>query len=281
MSAWKILPLLGLLCVYPVETKAAQAPALAAPSLAYADLADLAQAAPAIAHVKIVRARTLREKEATGVPPGHRRFLVRAEVAALIRGAAGLPREVRYLVDLPNDLRGRPARLRRGSEHLLFASTAPGEPEELRLVAPDAQIPYSPAAADQVREIVREMLAADAAPRITGFGRAFHVPGALPGESETQIFLQTAEGRPISLNVLRRPGERPRWAVALGEIVDAAAAPPETNTLLWYRLACTLPRRLPPQSVRDLDRAEAGAVETDYRLILERLGPCGRTRARR
>ena len=73
-----------------------------------------------------------------------------------------------------------------------------------------------PATAERLRAIVREARAADAPPRITGIGRAFHVPGSLPGESETQIFLQTADSRPISLSVLRRPGEQPRWSVALG-----------------------------------------------------------------
>jgi hypothetical protein len=106
------------------------------------------------------------------------------------------------------------------------------------------------------------------------------VPGSLPGESETQIFLQTSDNRPISLNVLRRPGERPRWSVALSEIVDDAAAPPRPDTLLWYRLACTLPPALPAQSLREAGRDEAGAIAADYRLVLERLGPCARSRPR-
>jgi hypothetical protein len=93
-----------------------------------------------------------------------------------------------------------------------------------------------------------------AAPRITGIGRAFHVPGNLPGESETQIFLQTADSRPVSLSVLRRPGETPRWAVALSEIVDEAAVPPAPGTLLWYRLACTLPRACRRRASGDVGR---------------------------
>ena len=99
-----------------------------------------------------------------------------------------------------------------------------GRAAELRLAARDAQLPFSPEAAARLRAILREASAPGAPPRITGIGRAFHVPGSLPGESETQIFLQTADNRPISLNVLRRPGEQPRWSVALGEMVDEAAA---------------------------------------------------------
>jgi hypothetical protein len=104
------------------------------------------------------------------------------------------------------------------------------------------------------------------------------VPGSLPGESETQIFLQTANGRPISLNVLRRPGETARWSVALSEIVDDAAEPPQRDTLLWYRLACTLPPQLPPQSLQEATDAERRTIATDYRLIKEGLGPCARSR---
>src|SRR3546814_1145016 len=40
-------------------------------------------------------------------------------------------------------------------------------------------------------------VAADAPPVITGVGCAFHVPGSLPGEGETQIFLATADGSPV------------------------------------------------------------------------------------
>jgi hypothetical protein len=141
-------------------------------------------------------------------------------------------------------------------------------------------MPVTAARLAQLRSIVSEATSAAAPPRIARIGRAFHVPGALPGESETQIFLQTVDGRPVSLNVLRRPGETPVWAVALSEIVDEAAAPPKPGTLLWYRLACGLPRSLPRQTLAEAGGG-AAAIEADYRLVLERLGPCSRNRPRR
>jgi hypothetical protein len=249
--------------------------------LTYADLADLALAAPIAVHLRIRDADALAAEEAPNLPPGHRRFLVRADVVALIRGARGLPEQVSYLVDLANDSRGHAARLRHGDEVLVLASPVPNRPGELRLVAPDAQLPYAAATAERLRAILRDSSAEGAAPRLTGIGRAFHVEGNLPGEGETQIFLQTASQRPISLNILRRPGEQPRWSVALSEIVDEAAAPPAPETLLWYRLACTLPPRLPPPSLSEAGPEEAQAIQTDYRLVIEGLGPCARTRARR
>jgi hypothetical protein len=269
---------LALLAAQPVESQVLPVPA---ERLTYADLADLALAAPIAVHLRIRDADALGPREAPNVPAGRRRFLVEADVVALIRGADGLPARVSYLVDVANDSRGRPARLRGGDEVLVLASRVAGRPAELRLVAPDAQLPYAAETAARLRAILRDSSAADAAPRLTGIGRAFHVAGTLPGESETQIFLQAAGERPISLTVLRRPGEQPRWSVALSEIVDDAAAPPAPETLLWYRLACTLPPRLPAQSLSEAGPDEARAIQADYRVVLDGLGPCARTRGRR
>ena len=268
----------ALLLAQPIESQPVPAPRS---QLTYADLADLSLAAPVVVHLRVRDADALDPRDAPNVPPGHRRFLVEADVVALIRGAGGLPERVSYLVDVANDSRGRPARLRDRDEMLVLASRAPGRPAELRLAAPDAQLPYTAEAAARLRAILRDSTAADAPPRLTGIGRAFHVAGSLPGESETQIFLQTANQRPISLNILRRPGQQPRWSVALSEIVDEAAAPPAPETLLWYRLACTLPPRLPAQSLSEATPDEARAIQADYRVVIEGLGPCARTRARR
>ena len=249
--------------------------------LSYADLADLAVAAPVVAHLRLRGAEALHADLAPNVAPGFRRFLVEADVVALIRGDGGLAPRVSYLVDLADESRGHAARLRRRDEVLVLAGRVPNRPAELRLVAPDAQLPYSPATAERLRAILRDSSAAGAAPRITGIGRAFYVPGSLPGESETQIFLQTADGRPVSLSVLRRPGERPRWSVALSEIVDEAAGPPAPDTLLWYRLACTLPPRLPPQCLSEASTDETQAIQADYRVVMDGLGRCARTRVPR
>ena len=257
-------------------------PVSGAAELTYADLADLALDAPVAAHVRIRDADRLPAELAASALPGHHRFLVEAEVVALIRGAGGLPARIRYLVDLPDDSRGRPARLRDRSEWLILAERPAGRPaEELRLAAPDAQLPYAAETAERLRDILREAIQTGAPPRITGIGRAFHVPGSLPGESETQIFLQTADERPISLTILRRPNQTPRWSVALSEIVDEAAAAPERDTLLWYRLACALPPTLPRESTREASGDEGRAIAADYRLVREELGACTRNRRER
>jgi hypothetical protein len=247
-------------------------------ALTYADFADLALAAPIAAHVRLRSASALKGAEAGSVPPGRTRFFIEADVLSLIRGGQGIPQRVTYLGDVANTPSGKPAKLPKKAEYLILAVPVPGRPGELRLVAPDAQLPFTAEGAESIRSVLREATAADAAPRITGIGKAFHVPGSLRGESETQIFLQTADGRPVSLSVLRRPGETPRWAVALSEMVDDSAAPPKPDSLLWYRLACTLPQTLPRSSYADAEGGAAAAIQADYRLVMERLGRCARNR---
>ena len=251
---------------------------VATPPFTYADVADLTLAAPIAAHVRLARTAAVKEARAPGLKPGMARFYVEADLVSLIRSAEPLPARLRYVVDLPRDSKGKAPKLRKGGEFILFAAPVAGRPGELRLIAPDAQLPFSTERAAQLRAIVREATGPAAPPRIAGIGRAFHVPGAIRGESESQIFLQTAGGEPVSLTVLRRPGQTPLWAVALSEIVDDAAAPPARDTLLWYRLACGLPRSLPRQSLAEADQAGAAAIRADYQLILERLGPCSRSR---
>lgn len=247
-------------------------------TLTYADLADLGLPAPIAAQVRVRDAIPLKAAQAAGVPAGRTRFYVEADMLTLIRGPAGLTPRVHYLVDLPNGS-DNGLKLQRKSEYLLLA--APGgraDPAEVRLATSDAHIPWTPELGVRIRDLLREAALPNAPPAIARVASAFYVPGTLPGESETQLFLLAADGKPVSLNVLRRPGQQPKWAVALGEIVDEAAAPPVPDTLLWYRLACGLPRSLPPASLAEADPQSAGAIKADYALVLNRLGPCVRNR---
>ena len=241
----------------------------------YAQIADRVVGAPAILDVRIRSATRIKGPEAANVAAGHQRFYVEADVLALIRADAPLPTRVGYVVDVPLDTRGRAPKLNK-RRVLLFARPVAGQPTMIQLTTLDGQRDWSAELDALIRRIAREVVAPDAPPAITGLGNAFHVPGSLPGEGETQIFVQTANGAPISLSILRRPGEQKRWAVALGEIVDDAAAAPPRDTLLWYRLACGLPRALPATSLADAEPENAAAAREDYRFVLEQLGPCKR-----
>jgi hypothetical protein len=243
----------------------------------YADLVDLAIAAPMIADATIRSATRIKGAEAADVAPGNARFYVEADVLALVRGPDAIPPRIGYVVDVPIDAEGTAPKLKK-LRVLLFARPVQGSAEQVQLVGPTAQLRWTADSDARIRGIVRDIVAADAPPTITGIGNAFHVPGALPGEGETQIFLTTADNRPVSLSILRRPGEQPRWAVALSEIVDEAAAPPSRDTLLWYRLACALPQALPDRSTASMEASDADLARQDYAFVLAALGPCGRTR---
>jgi hypothetical protein len=259
----------------------AESPEPAAQSdLSYADLADLALHSAVAARVRIKQAIPLKGEAAAAVPAGSQRFYVEAELLSLIRAPQAMPAELHYLADVPVTESGAPPRLRKKSEQIVLGAPVPGHPDEVRLTAPDAQLAWTAEREAMIRSILTAASAADAPPPITGIGQAFHVPGTLPGEGETQLFLRAANGHPVSLSVLRRPGQEPQWAVALGEIIDEAAAPPAPKSLLWYRLACGLPQSLPPQSLASSTPAEAEAIRADYALVLQELGPCTRTRTR-
>ena len=238
----------------------------------YVELADMAFAAPQTIGATIAEAIPVKGTAAADVPAGKTRYYVRADTTALISGS-GAPAHVTYLVDLPNPPKGK-LKLKGVPVILLAAPTA--NPGELRLVGPRAQVPRTPENESRLRAILTASVSPDAPPAITGITRAFHVAGTLPGESETQIFLRTADKRPISLSILRRPHEDPRWAVALSELVDDSAAPPKPDSLLWYRLACGLPRAIPASATASIAPEDAEQARADYALVLAGLGPCTR-----
>jgi hypothetical protein len=261
-----------------VDSKA-QTPAPAT-ALSYADLADRTLVAPIALVATVTEAIRLKPEQAPRLAPGHARFYVEATADTLIRGPSDLPRTIRYLADVPLDVKGKAPKLRK-TQVLLLARATPGRPGELQLVSPDAQLAFTPDTDRRVRAILTEAVRRDAPPAITGIASAFHVAGTIEGEGETQIFLTTRANRPISLNVLRRPGQERQWSVALTEVVDEAAEPPPRDTLLWYRLACGLPRTLPEGSTADLDASAAAAAREDYGFVLQQLGACTRNRALR
>ncbi len=240
----------------------------------YADVADLFAGAPIVLRARIVTATPLKGPPD---PSGTVRFYVEADVIALIRSARPMPPRLAWLVDLQRDSRGRLPRLKK-ADVLVAALPVAARPGEIRLAAPDAQLLWSPAMETRIRSVVSDANAPDAPPAITGIASAFHTAGTVTGEGETQIFLSTSTKAPISITVLTRPGQPKRWAFALGEIVDEAAAPPVPDTLAWYRLACFLPRAIPNSATSDLAPNDADTARQDYKFVIEDLGPCPRAR---
>ena len=258
---------------------AAQDRAVPAVQLTYADLADLAEAAPLVLRAEIRSQAQLKPERAPGLAPGMARLYVEAETGALLAGRTPVGESLKYLVDVPVDAKGRPPKLKR-SQVLLFARPVPGRPSEIQLVGSGAQQMWTPELEARLRPVLAAYVAPDAPPAITGVRDALSVAGNLAGESETQIFLSTRGGDPVSLSVVRRPGMSPVWGVSWSEIVDQAARPPQANTLEWYRLACALPATLPQQANLSRDPASQARASEDYAYVLQRLGPCQRTLAR-
>lgn len=243
---------------------------------AYADVADLVLKSPIITDATIRSVTKLKGADAVSAIAGHQRILVSADIANVIRAPGSLPPRIEYLLDVVADPQGRLPKLKK--QHvMLYARPVAGQPNQLQLTGEQSQQLWSPTLDLLTRRITTDVLSPGAPPAITGIGNAFFVAGSLPGEGETQIFLTTADNRPVSLNIISRPGEAKKWAVALSEIVDEAAAPPPPGTLLWYRLACFLPRALPDHSLAASDEASAASARSDYQFVLSALGPCGRT----
>tara|TARA_R110000824_G_scaffold84305_10_gene210356 strand:- start:21 stop:845 length:825 start_codon:yes stop_codon:yes gene_type:complete len=245
--------------------------------LQYADLADLSADAPIIVHATVKQAIKVDPERAPNAPPGTQRFYIIASTHALIRGQGGVGETIRYVIDLPLDDRGRAPKIKK-KPYIIFARRPSSGGDNVQLVAKDAQIAWTPGREQRVRSLVRELVAREAPPAISRIASAFHVPGTIIGEGETQIFMETETGSPISITVLKRDGQQKFWAVSLGEIVDEAARAPVRNGLLWYRLACFLPRHLPASALARDTPANAQQARSDYQLVLRDLGNCPRSR---
>lgn len=238
----------------------------------YSEIAALVVKSNVVIDATVRSATRISGPEAASAPPNHVRFYVESDITALIRGPGAMPPRIGYVLDIPLDYRGRTPRLRK-QRILLFGRTL-SSAGQIQLSGLGGQRNWSAELDAMTRKIAQEAVSPTAPPAITGIGNAFHVPGTLPGEGETQIFLTTATGAPVSLLILRRPNEQRRWAVSLGEIVDDAAGPPQRDTLLWYRLTCGLPRTLPDSAVAAEEPANAAIAREDYSFVLDSVGTC-------
>jgi hypothetical protein len=275
MVAALAISVIGFPCLSTGYAQAATpktVPVVAPSPYSYADVADLSGHAEVIAVAKL-RSLAKVDPKAMASPQNVQRFYVEAQVISLIRGEAGLPDRVAFLLDLP--ITTKPSAIK-GTTMVLFGRTG-ARPGEFQLLSSDSILPWGPATEARVRSVTGELLARDAPPEIARVVEAFHVEGTVAGESETQIFLTTRGGQPVSLSVIRRPDMEPRFGAALGEIVDEAANLPAPDTLLWYRLACGLPPALPQSAAMKLDATGAEAAAADYRAFMARMAPCART----
>lgn len=273
---WPIFLLVASLCLAPIRAQASPSPSLELPAPTYADLADFAEAAPLVLRVEVRKQAVVEPARAGNVRSGRARLYLEARTVELLVGGAPVGQDVRFLADWPTDARGKVPSLKKQSL-LIFARPVPGAAGELQLVAPDARLVWTGAVDSRLRGVIAELRAADAPSRVTGVRDAMYVPGTLAGAGETQITLTTASGATASISVTRQPGHAANWTAAFGEVFDNAGKPPAHDTLAWYRLACALPPRLPADSNLSETAADRAQAESDYRTVIESLGPCERT----
>lgn len=245
--------------------------------LSYADIADLTDSTPLVIRAQPRTIIQIEPERARGLRPGWGRFYVEARTEGVIAGTVPLGEQLRYLVDLPLDAKGKPTPFKKKSV-VLFARPVSDRPGEVQLVRPDAQILWDPVFDMRLRGIIREFFAPDAPHRVTGVREAIHVGGDLVGSGETQLFLSTANGEPAAITVSRQPGAPPRWSVSFSEVVAGDVVPPPRDTLAWYRLACFLPAQLQTGANISSTPADRAAAVRDYRFVIEQLGPCARSR---
>ena len=258
-------------------TAVAASPPLVGPAPTYADLADLADPAELVLRVKVSRQSVVEPDRAPGLAAGMVRLYLVAKPEEALSGQRPAVKAVKYLVDVPLSANGKVPRLA-GKRQIVFARLVSGRPDELQLVAPDAQIVADPALVARLAPVLTELGDPGAPPRVSGIRDILSVPGNLAGESETQLFLKSQRDGPVLVSVVRRPGQSPIWSVSWSELVDQAGRPPAPDTLAWYRLACSLPERLPPRANIGSSDADRTRAMRDYALIRQELGACNRTR---
>ena len=245
-------------------------------TLSYADVADMVTLSDLVIVARIKKLKGVRSESGKATEKEKRYLLANARVDSLIRGDKGVPPIVDFLAVQNDGTDGSPFRLRKGEKVIIFARNG-SKPGEVQLVSRYSVMPMTEELDIMSRAIATEAARVGAPPRILSVGDAFHIAGTIAGEGETQIFLKTETGAPVSLSIIHRPGQPARWGVSLGEIIDDTAVPPKRNTLLWYRLACGLPDSLPYAATADLAPSDAKAAARDYGFVLESLGSCGRT----
>jgi hypothetical protein len=279
IAAIAIMTVAAPIVSQPIAKPAVSAPSFAVPAanISYADVADLVTISPLILDAQVRKVTKVPAEQAVGVPANMQRMLIDADVLALLRGDGGFAGTARFLLDVPKDAKGKIPKLKK-MRYFLLGSKVDGKPGTIRLARPDALIEFSLANDALVRAVTKEAVVIDAPQPIVAITSAFHSPGTVIGDGETQIFVEAKKNQIYSLSVFSRPGEPKRWVVSTGEVIDESATAPAKNTLLWYRLACGLPRTLDAKLVETSEADNVAKAQADYAFVISALGGCDRSR---
>lgn len=236
-------------------------------------LAGLAVNSPVVIEGEVRRVRRIGGRAAADVPAGESRHLVELDLTAALKAPGVLPARAEWLWQGP----GRNAPVAKGAQLQVFladprAGPAP-EVMQYRLIAPDAMRRRTPADDAALRAILGEARQPGAAGlMVTGVSAGFRTEGTVAGRSESQFFLTTTGGRPLTLTVTRTPDAPPAVSVATGDVIAASAQAIQPRTLVWRALSCGLPAQL-PDTLAESVAADPGLAE-DYALARAGLADC-------
>ncbi|WP_340588114.1 hypothetical protein [Erythrobacter alti] len=241
----------------------------------YADLVTFSLNSDLVAIVTVDDQAVFPPERAPDVPANRVRLYLETLTQNLLASDAGVGESLIFVTDIAREADGDAPDLEERS-YIIFAKQIAARPGEVQLISSRAMLPAGPIIEERVRRVLRQLAAAEPIPEVTGVRDVISVPGNLVGESETQMFIETRSGAPVSLSVVRRPGLPPHWGISLGEIVDSSARPPEPESLSWYGFACFLPDQLPDSAFLQSDRQSRERARADYAFVLSELGRCER-----
>lgn len=247
---------------------------VSARSLSWTDWADLALASPIVLVGAVEKVDRLSRRDAPDVPASDVRALVQVKTQSVLKAPSVMPEGAAWLWQGRADAKGK-APFAREEVVLAFARPLSGgarpEVQALQLVSPSAQQPWSAEAEGKLRSVLREAQTPGATGlMVTGISDAFRSEGDVPGTSESQFFLKTEGGRPVTVVVRHEPGREAEVLAGAGDLVDRAQ-PIRRETLLWRGLACGLPAELPATF------ADRAGLAVDYAVAIKSIGACGRT----
>ncbi len=245
------------------------AAAAASPRASFADLAALGLAAPVVVRATAIRDERLNPRDAAGLAPGMARFLVTATTTTAIAAPGDVPPRLTYLIDRPLDARGKPPKPA-VRDVLLFLR--PGtDAGQYALIDAHGEVPWTASAEAAVHNVLADNRRGTV-PVVTGIASAFRVPGAVPGEAESQFFLSTRERQ---AGVARRPDPPGRGAAAVGRARRRHRRC--RGRRCRRRRCCGTASPAPCRAALPPGLGAAADVAGDYRFVRDSLGPCGRT----
>lgn len=247
-------------------------------SASYDDIMGITLESELVVDIVAKKIKNLPASQTIGVRPDRKRVLIIGEVQSLIRGKNGLNSQVQFLFDAPIDSRGKIPKLKK-MRFIAFGRHVTGRSDFIRLSRTASMLRYSDRINTMVRSSIREAIAANAPQEITSISSAFHSPGTIIGEGETQIFLNTEFGQPMAISVTSKRGQNRRWSVSTSEVIDINATEPRRFSLLGYRLACSLPKSLSSSNIESSDQRNRQKAISDYKLVKDSIGPCERNLA--